>query len=230
MSGRTPLSMSILFSGGQRGYQPRCWIGADNARALMAVATRPCHRWQATGSAAICQRHSRLRPNRLLRRRQAVCEPRACGSQGKAYDLLALSNLCIDVVVPVDDVTQLGDQQARRGLLDDLHSRTFSEDSWELGGSMNTMIAAARLGLRVGAIGHMGDDAYGRWCARELEVRHGHCMGIDVSSRARMHSTDTLAAPCARRWRASRPSCPSCHLAPPIQLLWTGRWCALCSW
>ena len=32
------------------------------------------------------------------------------------------------------------------------------------------MIAAARLGLRVGAIGHVGDDVYGDFMRRVLQV------------------------------------------------------------
>ena len=40
---------------------------------------------------------------------------------------------------------------------------------WEAGGHCNTAIAAARLGLRCRAIGHVGNEIYGRFL---LDVLH----------------------------------------------------------
>ena len=39
-----------------------------------------------------------------------------------------------------------------------------------MGASCNFMIAAARLGLQVGAVGHVGDDVYGDFMRRIMQV------------------------------------------------------------
>lgn len=39
-----------------------------------------------------------------------------------------------------------------------------------MGGNCNFMIAAARLGMRVGSVGHIGPDTYGRYIADVLQV------------------------------------------------------------
>lgn len=157
----------------------------------------------ASGAQQICQRHAKLASCVIKRRswqhRQAGCcappTAQSAAAPGKQYDLLALSNLCVDVFVPVDE---LPSSPIERSMLDQLElspqwSRAgSSEPSWELGGNFNTMIAAARLGMRVGAIGHIGRDDYGRFCARVLEVG----------------AVPPHAARCARTLRQRRPTCP----------------------
>lgn len=60
------------------------------------------------------------------------------------------------------------------------------QDAWEVGGNCNFMIAAARLGMRVGSVGHIGPDTYGRYVADVLQV------GLGLEFQERM-----------RRWKGS---------------------------
>lgn len=59
---------------------------------------------------------------------------------------------------------------SRRTLFRELTSEPPPESAWEVGASCNFMIAASRLGLRVGAVGHVGDDVYGDFMRRVLQV------------------------------------------------------------
>ncbi len=59
---------------------------------------------------------------------------------------------------------------SRRQLLDTLTENPPSQESWEVGGNCNFMIAAARLGLSVGSVGHMGADVYGEYVHQVLRV------------------------------------------------------------
>jgi sugar/nucleoside kinase (ribokinase family) len=88
--------------------------------------------------------------------------------QQKLYDVVGVSNLCVDVVLPVDALPP-ADPRARRALLSRLQRHPPSLDAWEVGGSCNFMIAAARLGLRVAAVGHTGADPAGRYLEAVLE-------------------------------------------------------------
>ena len=45
------------------------------------------------------------------------------------------------------------------------------EAAWEVGASCNFLIAAARLGMSVGAVANIGDDAYGAFLSDILRVR-----------------------------------------------------------
>ncbi len=87
----------------------------------------------------------------------------------KQYDVLALSNICIDVIVPQDELPG-PDPVARERLLQQLSASPPCESSWELGANCNFMVAAARLGMRAGAVGHVGTDVYGRFLNRLLQV------------------------------------------------------------
>lgn len=88
----------------------------------------------------------------------------------KAYDVVGLSNLCVDVVVPVQQLPPAKDPS----LLQQLTACPPNEDSWELGGNCNFMIAAARMGMKVGSIGHAGNDVYGQYMDRVLQVSTFH--------------------------------------------------------
>ncbi|CAG9464794.1 unnamed protein product [Pedinophyceae sp. YPF-701] len=81
---------------------------------------------------------------------------------GARLDLVTLSNLCVDIIQQVP-VLPPGDEQARRKLLHDLTKNPPPLHQWEVGGSTNTLLAGARIGLRCGSIGHIGDDIYGKF-------------------------------------------------------------------
>lgn len=87
----------------------------------------------------------------------------------KDHDVIGLSNLCVDIVIPVQQLPP-ADPEARQGLLQQLTAEPPDEQHWELGGNCNFMIAAARMGMRVGSIGHVGNDTYGRYMDRVLQV------------------------------------------------------------
>ena len=84
-------------------------------------------------------------------------------------DVIALGNICLDVFVEVSDLPS-HDVDVRRRLLDDLTRSPPGEESWEVGGNCNFMIAAARLGMSVGSLGHVGNDVYGQYVDRILQV------------------------------------------------------------
>jgi hypothetical protein len=89
---------------------------------------------------------------------------------GKDYDVVGLSNLCLDVILPVDELPP-PDPALRERLLDSLTADPPSQDSWEVGGNCNFLIAAARLGMKVGSVGHLGGaDVYGAYMGAVLQV------------------------------------------------------------
>lgn len=80
------------------------------------------------------------------------------------YDLVTLSNLCVDVLVPLDSLPEdVCVDSDRKTLLEYLTENPPGKDSWEVGGNTNTLIAASRLGMRVAAVGHVGDDTFGKF-------------------------------------------------------------------
>ncbi len=94
--------------------------------------------------------------------------PRAVNN--KVYDVVGLSNLCVDVVIPVPQLPPR-DTDARRALLDSLAAEPPCESAMEVGGNCNFMIAAARLCMAVGSVGHVGDDVPGAFMNRVLQAR-----------------------------------------------------------
>lgn len=85
--------------------------------------------------------------------------PEVC-KRTKTYDIVTLSNLCVDIVVPVETLPK-ADPGERSKLLQNLTDRPPSTDAWEVGGNTNTLIAAARLGMKAAAVGQVGKDVYG---------------------------------------------------------------------
>lgn len=85
------------------------------------------------------------------------------------YDVVALNNLCVDIVVPVDELPP-PDVEARERLLQELASSNPSRDLWEVGGTTNFLISAARLGMKAASIGHANDDQYGEFLENVLKV------------------------------------------------------------
>lgn len=103
----------------------------------------------------------------------------------KLYDLVTLSNLCVDIVVPTPKLPP-ADEPSRKALLHQLTANPPSEDAWEVGGNTNTLIAASRLGLHVASIGHIGNDIYGAFLANVLKSE-----GVDRIVPFRGHSPDS---------------------------------------
>lgn len=70
-------------------------------------------------------------------------------------------------------VAELPDEDVvlRERLLSSLSASPPSRDSWELGGSTNFMIAAARLGLKVCSCGHLAADEYGDYMSAGMQAR-----------------------------------------------------------
>jgi sugar/nucleoside kinase (ribokinase family) len=85
----------------------------------------------------------------------------------KIFDLVALSNLCVDIVVQTAELPP-SDETSRKELLKNLTANPPDVSSWEVGGNTNTLIAASRLGLRVASIGHIGNDIYGKFLSDVL--------------------------------------------------------------
>jgi hypothetical protein len=85
------------------------------------------------------------------------------------YDLVTLSNLCVDVIVPLDTLpASLRGMPKSEALLEYLAQHTPPETAWEVGGNTNTLIAGARLGMRTAALGHIGDDGFGAFLENVL--------------------------------------------------------------
>lgn len=89
-------------------------------------------------------------------------------SHTKQYDILTFGDMCVDLIVTGDDVVpQFGQVE-----------KLVGDYELEMGGSCNIFACqSAKLGLRVGIIGRVGDDDFGRLVLRRLieskvDVRH----------------------------------------------------------
>jgi hypothetical protein len=176
-------------------------------------------------------------------------------SQRPVPDVVALGNLCVDVIVdvrpcpkwthayvsaqcfpvlpgldtygllsvepsrevqniasaPQVDELPSSDEGERRQLLESLSVTPPQQGAWQLGGSTNFMIAAARLGLNVCSCGHVGQDAFGTFLMSMLKVRPADSDSCD-SQRPRRGS-GPLSAPPAPNLSPTLPGrlpCP-CH-------------------
>ena len=78
---------------------------------------------------------------------------------GKQYDILTFGDLCVDLIVTGDDVVpQFGQFE-----------KLVGNYELEMGGSSSIFACqAAKLGLRVGILGRVGDDDFGRLVLRRL--------------------------------------------------------------
>ncbi|XP_021770225.1 fructokinase-1-like [Chenopodium quinoa] len=85
----------------------------------------------------------------------------------KDVDIATLGNLCVDIVL---NIPQLPPKplSERKAYMDSLSSSPPDKQYWEAGGHCNTAIAAARLGLRCRAIGHVGNEIYGSFLQNVL--------------------------------------------------------------
>jgi hypothetical protein len=78
-------------------------------------------------------------------------------------------NLCVDVVVHVPQLPATG-TEVRKALLKQLSQKHVLQTDLEVGGNCNFLVAAARLGLRVAAVGHTGNDQFGKFLVDVLQV------------------------------------------------------------
>ena len=95
---------------------------------------------------------------------QPVGTKKAC-----TYDVIALGNLCLDIFVSVPELPST-EVHSRQRLLSQLTASPPSRAAWEVGGNTNFMIAAARLGMQVAPVGHLGPDEYGQYIKDVLQV------------------------------------------------------------
>ncbi len=118
-----------------------------------------------------------------------------CGAKRCTYDLVTLSNLCVDVLVPLDSLPDdvKVDSGDRKKLLQYLTANPPGKDAWEVGGNTNTLIAASRLGMRVAAVGHVGEDTFGKFLEHVLvEERTGIASTILDESLPSIRGEETL--------------------------------------
>jgi len=87
----------------------------------------------------------------------------------ETFDVVALGNLCVDVLCAPAPIPPPRELKTKRAL-DALMTQSSDRTRWELGGNCNFVIAAARLGLSAASAGHVGDDRYGEFVARELAI------------------------------------------------------------
>lgn len=86
----------------------------------------------------------------------------------KKYDIITFGDMCVDLIVTGDDVVpQFGQVE-----------KLVGDYELEMGGSCNIFACqAAKLGLKVGILGRVGDDDFGRLVLRRLsesgvDIRH----------------------------------------------------------
>ncbi|KAK9847380.1 hypothetical protein WJX84_011336 [Apatococcus fuscideae] len=98
--------------------------------------------------------------------------PRSSGT----HDLVAVSNICVDVVLKVDQLPPLESINRRQLLAERTAALADTPDrsAWEVGGSCNVAIAAARLGLSVATCGNIPSDVYGHFLSDILQAEGIH--------------------------------------------------------
>ena len=75
----------------------------------------------------------------------------------KLFDVIGMGNPCVDYCIHVDSLPESN------------QSRSVQEGSWQGGGVVPTgLVAASRCGLKVGIIGAVGDDIFGRFCCEDF--------------------------------------------------------------
>ena len=83
-----------------------------------------------------------------------------CGTDTRRYDVITFGDLCVDLIMTGGDIVPRFGQVEQ--LVDDY--------SVEMGGSCSIFACqAAKLGLRVGIVGRVGDDSFGRLIVRTLD-------------------------------------------------------------
>ncbi|KAG4133038.1 hypothetical protein ERO13_D08G070250v2 [Gossypium hirsutum] len=105
----------------------------------------------------------------------------------KTVDVATLGNLCVDIVLNVPKLPLLP-QILARPYMEQLSSSPPDKQYWEAGGNCNMAIAAARLGLKCVAIGHVGNEIYGKFLEDVLQAEGIGMVGMS-------EETDVLNAP-----------------------------------
>ena len=82
-------------------------------------------------------------------------------------DVVVLGNLCVDILLPAATIPPEVALKTET-FLSSLAAEVPSEQSWEVGGNCNFLIAASRIGLRCACIGHICDDKYGSFLRKVL--------------------------------------------------------------
>ncbi|KAD6120097.1 hypothetical protein E3N88_11368 [Mikania micrantha] len=80
----------------------------------------------------------------------------------REFDVATLGNLCVDVILNVPKLPPSSFDE-RKNYMEQLSKSPPDKKYWEAGGNCNMVIAAARLGLRCNAIGHIGNEIYGNF-------------------------------------------------------------------
>ncbi|XXG77706.1 hypothetical protein AAC387_Pa08g1810 [Persea americana] len=90
------------------------------------------------------------------------------GGQIKTVDVAALGNLCVDVVLTVPSLPPAALDE-RKAYMERLSASPPDKKNLEAGGNCNLAIAAARLGLRCVALGHVGNEIFGHFLLDVLQ-------------------------------------------------------------
>ncbi|KAH1108235.1 hypothetical protein J1N35_012003 [Gossypium stocksii] len=105
----------------------------------------------------------------------------------KTVDVATLGNLCVDIVLNVPKLPPPS-PDSRKAFMEQLSSSPPDKQYWEAGGNCNMAIAAARLGLKCVAIGHVGNEIYGKFLENVLQAEGIGMVGMS-------EETDVLNAP-----------------------------------
>ncbi|KAK4273068.1 hypothetical protein QN277_021537 [Acacia crassicarpa] len=80
----------------------------------------------------------------------------------KDNDVATLGNLCVDIVLNVPQLPPPSAEE-RKAFMKQISASPPDKKYWEAGGNCNVAIAASRLGLDCFAIGHLGNEVYGKF-------------------------------------------------------------------
>lgn len=170
-----------------------------------------------THASATCRTHARtvLEPHAARSRCPRFAGRRMTSLRAQRLDVIALGNICLDIVLPMESLPP-ADMEERRRMLEELTANPPAQDSWEVGGNCNFMIAAARLGLSVGSVGHVGNDRYGQFVDTVLQVCadtavHGNISIICMSSCAWWRHADGQSRCAVCTHGHSRFACRTWH-------------------
>ncbi|GER24915.1 pfkB-like carbohydrate kinase family protein [Striga asiatica] len=106
--------------------------------------------------------------------RGSVVDDRSTSAGVKDVDVATIGNLCVDIVLSVPKLPPKSLDE-RKSYMEELSKSPPDKEFWEAGGNSNMAIAAARLGLRVVSIGHVGSEIYGRFL---LDVLNDEGIGM----------------------------------------------------
>ena len=150
---------------------PRVWILAS----LVSGTHAACRRAPACEASTCCSNgrpHSRC--GRSAARARSAASASSDNNHGHASDVVALSNLCVDVFQSVPVLPAYRDRAHVASVYDALLASAPGKEQWEVGGNTNFAIAAARLGLSCTCLGHTGDDTFGAFLRDVLDQEGVH--------------------------------------------------------